>query len=234
MSLAAPDTTRSTPSTSTARRLSKPSMLLLAAGFVATATLSPMRAFADTYAPPAGDAKAVELFKAPAEKKRSSPEKGSAFRLASAEIFVSAPVSQVKAAMMDYAAYPSFIPKFQKIKLLKRDGDSSEIYLQIPVLHGAATIWAVEHFDAPVADGKGEKIVGHFMKGNVEDFRATWRYRAVDDKHSIIALDLFIAPKLAMPESLVTSETEDACGDGVRAVKDRAEAAVKRLASAKP
>ncbi len=221
-------------SSNPSRRVSTPARWLLSAGFVATALLSPVSAIADTYAPPSSDASAVELFKLPGEKKSSAAESGSTFRKASAEIFINAPLAQVKAAAMDYAAYPTFIPKFQKLKLLKRDGDAAEIYLQIPVLHGAATIWAVEHFDAPTADGKGEKIVGHFVKGNVEDFRATWRYRAVDDKHTILALDMFLAPKITMPESLVTSEAEDACGDGVRAVKDRAEAALKRTASAKP
>jgi ribosome-associated toxin RatA of RatAB toxin-antitoxin module len=135
---------------------------------------------------------------------------------------------------MDYANYSQIMPKFEKSKVLKKSGDTAEVYLLAPILHGAATIWAVESFAAPTADGKGEKIVGTMLKGNVDDLRATWRFRAVDDKHTVLSLDIYIAPKIAAPEALVTKEAEDACGDGVRAVKVRAEETAKKLASAKP
>ena len=211
------------------------SSFIVAAGLVVAAMTSPIRVSADAaYTPPATDAKAVELFAFKTDKTTNYEEKGSSFKVGRAEIFVNAPVSQVKAAILDYGAYSTFIPKFQKSKVLKRDGDATEVYLQIPILHGAATIWAVERFDKPVAEGKGEKVSGVFQKGNVDDFRATWHYRAVDDKHSIVSIDLFIAPKLAVPEKAVTHEVQDACGDGVRAIKEHAEAAAKTMAQAKP
>jgi ribosome-associated toxin RatA of RatAB toxin-antitoxin module len=187
-------------------------------------------ASADTYSPPATDAQAAKLAKLGKEAKSNYAMKDSKFKVARAEI------AQVKSSVMDYANYSSFIPKFQKSKVIKgKSGEPQEVFLQIPILHGAATIWAVENFAVPAVDGKtGEKIVGSMVKGNVDDLRATWRYRAVDDKHTVLSLDIYIAPKIAAPESVVTAEVEDACGDGVRAVKERAEAAAKKVASAKP
>ena len=205
--------------------------LAVAAGL----TLAPV-ASADTYAPPATDAQAAKLSKLGKEAKSNYAMKDSKFKVARAEIFINAPMNQVKTSVLDYANYSTFIPKFQKSKVIKgKSGEAQEVFLQIPILHGAATIWAVENFALPAADGKtGEKIVGNMVKGNVDDLRATWRYRAVDDKHTVLSLDIYIAPKIAAPESVVTAEVEDACGDGVRAVKERSEAAAKKVASAKP
>ena len=103
------------------------------------------------------------------------------------------------------------------------DGEAAKTYLQVPILHGAATFWAVENFAAPVVEGKGEKVVGAMEKGNVDDLKATWRFRAVDDKHSIVSLDLYLAPKLPVSDALVSEEERDAAADAVRGIKTHAE-----------
>jgi len=208
----------------------------LAAAALATAmVVAPASASDTSYVPPSGDAQATALWKLNGkEKKAAYAKKDSKWKVAHAEIFVNAPMADVKKSVMDYGNYSSFITKFNKSKLLKQNGDQAEVYLQAPMLHGAATIWVVENFAAPAPEGKGEKIVGTMIKGNVDDLKATWRYRPVDDKHTVLSLDIYIEPKITAPESLVTHEGEDACGDGVIAVKDRAEAAAKKVASAKP
>jgi ribosome-associated toxin RatA of RatAB toxin-antitoxin module len=204
---------------------------LLSVAALAGALLLPVAATADTYAPPASDAKAVELFKAARDVKSHYDHAGTKYKVGRAEIFVNAPMKDVRTAILDYGAYSSIIPKFQKSKVLKREGDAAEVYLQIPILKGAATLWAQEQFAKPVAEGKGEKIVGTFLKGNVDSLEATWHYRPVDATHTAVTLDIYIAPKLAAPESLVTKEVEDACGDGVRAIREKAQAAAKKVAS---
>jgi hypothetical protein len=190
---------------------------------------------ADSYAPPAADAKAVELFKYARDLKSNYEKPGQKFRVGRAEIFVNAPMKEVKSVILDYGSYAAMVPaKFQKSKVLKRDGDAAEVYIQIPILKGAATIWAQESFAKPTAEGKGEKIVGSFVKGNVDALEATWHYRPVDATHTLVTLDIYVAPKLAAPLSLVTKEAEDACGDGVRAIRERAEANAKKVATKSP
>lgn len=193
----------------------------------AALTLAPLAALADAYAPPAADAQAIGLFKLGKEKKSSYALANAKFKVGHAEIFVDAPIAKVKAAVLDYGNYSAIMPRFEKSKLLKQNGQAAQVYLQVPILHGAAVIWAIENFAAPAADGAGEKVIGTMQKGNVTDFRATWRYRAVDDQHSVVSADIYIEPNLDVPEDLLTSQVEDACGDGVRGVKQRAEAATK-------
>jgi ribosome-associated toxin RatA of RatAB toxin-antitoxin module len=208
---------------------------LAAATFVAALSLgaAPSGAGPTGYTPPAGDAQATELFKLNRDKKSHYEKDKQVW--GRAQIFVDAPLKDVRTAIMDYGNWSQFIPRFQKSKLLKKEGNgSAEVYLQMPILKGAATLWAVEKFEPPVADGKGEKIVGKLQKGNVEDLQAVWNYRAVDDKHTVVQLDIYVVPKLAVPDSLMVSQREDAAGEGVLGVKDRAMQISSLVAVKKP
>jgi ribosome-associated toxin RatA of RatAB toxin-antitoxin module len=190
------------------------------------------RAAADTgYVPPTGDAQATSLFKLKDAMKCDFTASGLKFKVGHAEIFVDAPVRTVRAAVLDYGSYQSYIPRFDKSKVLSKNGEAAKTYLQVPILHGAATFWAVENFSAPAAEGKGEKVVGVMEKGNMGDFKATWRFRAVDDKHAIVSLDIYLEPKLPVSSALVSEEERDAAADGVRGIKAHAEALAKQLAS---
>lgn len=187
-----------------------------------------------TYTPPASDPQAVHLAKlARDEKSTFTAKDGKTW--GRAHHFVNAPMKDVKAAVLDYGNYQAFIPKFQKSKLLKKEpSGAAEVYLQIPILKGAATIWALEKFDAPVPEGKGEKVVGHYQKGNVEELEAVWHYRPVDDSHTIVTLELHVIGKgaiAAVSAKLMNTQIEDACGEGVIGVKDRAQSAAKMVAN---
>lgn len=180
----------------------------------------------DAYAPPSSDKEAVALQKHGKDLKSNFEESSSKLRWGRASIFVNAPMKDVKAAITDYGNWSTFITKFTKSKVLKKDGQAAEVYLQLPIMKGAATIWAVEKFAAPVAEGKGEKIVGTLVKGNVDELKAVWHYRPVDDTHTVVTLELYAAPKVNAPSSLILKEMEDACGEGVLGVRARAEASV--------
>lgn len=186
------------------------------------------------YTPPGSDPQAVELFKLNRDKKSHFTEPGSKQVWGRAQIFVDAPMANVRTAILDYGNWSSYIKRFQKSKLLKKEGGTAEVYLQMPILKGAATLWAVEKFEAPVADGKGEKIVGKLVKGNVDDLQAVWRYRPVDDKHTVVQLDIYVVPKLAVPDGLMISQREDAAGEGCLGVKDRAQELASLVAIKKP
>jgi len=208
--------------------------------FAAVATLAGASAFTHDvsagpgYTPPASDTQAVELYKLNRDKKSHYTDGATKQVWGRAQIFVDAPMKDVRAAIMDYGNWSGYIKRFQKSKLLKKEGQTAEVYLQMPILKGAATLWAVEKFDAPIADGKGEKIVGKLVKGNVEDLQAIWRYRPVDDKHTVVQLDIYVVPKLAVPDSLMISQREDAAGEGCLGVKDRAYELANLVAMKKP
>jgi ribosome-associated toxin RatA of RatAB toxin-antitoxin module len=210
--------------------------LLSAAALACAVAFAPAGASAGPgYAPPANDAQAVELHKMGRDKKTNFLHPGTKTRWGRAEMFIDAPWRDVRKAVLDYGNYSSFIRVFQKSKLLKREKDgAAEAYLQMQVLKGAATLWAVERFDPPVPDGKGEKIVGHMVKGNVDDLQAVWRYRPVDDNHTVLVLELYAAPRLMVPSALMLSQLEDACGEGVLSVRDLLFHQAKMVATTKP
>lgn len=200
--------------------------------FVAAVALAPIGASAGPgYTPPASDPVAVELFKLARDKKTHFVEPSTKQTWGRAQIYVDAPMKDVRAAILDYGNWSQFITRFQKSKLLKKESSgAAEVYLQMPILKGAATLWAVEKFDAPVPEGKGEKIVGKYQKGNVEDLQAVWHYRPIDDGHTVVTLEIYVQPKLAVPDGLMISQREDAAGEGVIGVKDRAQQTSKLVA----
>lgn len=217
------------------RRFSALAAAALAGAFAFAPSFVPSVASADAgYAPPAADKEATELFKLARDKKTNFEHPGTKVRWGRAQAFVDAPMKDVRAAVLDYGNYSSFIKKFQKSKLLKREKNgTAEVYLQMQILKGAATLWAVEKFDPPVAEGKGEKIVGRLQKGNVDALEAVWHYRPVDATHTVVTLELYAAPKLAVPSALMLSQLQDACGEGVLGVRDRAHELKSMVATAK-
>ncbi len=195
---------------------------------------SPASAQTPKWSPPPSDALATELFKLGRDKKTHFVETTTKATWGRGEIFVDAPIAYVRAAVLDFGNWPASIPRFEKVKVLGIDGKgATEVYLQMPILKGAAKIWTVQRFDPPAVDVAGEKVVGHFVKGNVDDLRATWRYRPIDAAHTILTLEIYVDPKMDVNEALLTTQLEDAGGEGCLGIRDRSVAAVKAVNAAK-
>lgn len=153
-----------------------------------------------------------------------------------AAILVNAPIAEVRKIVTDYRKYDQIIKPFEKSRVISRRKGVSEVYFEVPVARGTVKLWVVAHVDGPTKDGVGEKIVARYSRGNVDDFRAVWRLRAVDDTHTIVKLELLVDPKLPLPGSAVTPELQYAADKAVTAVRDKAEnkTAVASDATAKP
>jgi len=143
-----------------------------------------------------------------------------------AAILVNAPIDQIRPIVTDYRHYAQLIKPFEQSKLVSKKDGVSEVYFEVPILHGAAKIWAVVKIGKPIKDGDVEKIVARYgNKGNVDDFRAIWRLRPVDETHTIVKLEILVDPKMPVPASMVTPELSYAADKAVTAVRDRAEKA---------
>ena len=139
---------------------------------------------------------------------------------------INAPLSTVRRTVTDYGHYADFMPRFQKSRIVGKSGQSTDVYLQVSILHGAANIWAVTRFGAPTPEGAGERIEGRLHgQGNVDQLLAIWHLLPVDENRTIAKLELLIVPKLPLPGSVVTPELEYASDQAVSATRDRAEAA---------
>ncbi|MEO7093349.1 MAG: SRPBCC family protein [Polyangiales bacterium] len=201
-----------------------------------TVTLAAPSARAGTpYAPPATDPLAVELHKLGKDKKTHFVEAVTKKTWGRGQIFVDAPMKEVRAAVLDYGSWSTTIDRFEKSKVLKREANgTTDVYLRMPILKGAATIWVVERFEPPVAEGKGEKVVGKMVSGNVDDLQAVWHYRPVDATHTLLTLEILVVPKMAVPAALLNEQLENAAGEGCLGLRERAQKTAKAAATKKP
>jgi ribosome-associated toxin RatA of RatAB toxin-antitoxin module len=161
---------------------------------------------------------------------------GASIKAGGAQVFVNAPLAAVRQVVTDYAHYQDFMPRFERSRVVRRTRDFSDVYLQVPILHGAATVWAVTRFNKPVKQADGSETIEGVMtdQSNVSDFRATYRLIPVDEQHTLLKAELLIVPKLPLPGSMVTPELAFAADKAVTASRDRAEAASVRVAAGAP
>jgi ribosome-associated toxin RatA of RatAB toxin-antitoxin module len=145
-----------------------------------------------------------------------------------AKASVMAPTAIVKSVITDYAKYAKVISKFEQARVVGKSGDRTDVYLQVPILKGAAKIWAVVRFDQPQKNDKSEVVKAKMVKGNVKRLDAIWRVREIDQQNSELELELLIVPDMPAPRSLVVSEAR---GAAAKAVADARKEAERRQAA---
>ena len=111
----------------------------------------------------------------------------------------------------------------EQARIVGRSGDKTDVYLEVPILNGASKVWAVVRFSPPEIQGNQEVIRGRLVKGNVKRLDAVWRIEKVDDKTSVLSLELLIVPELPAPKSLLSSELKKAAGRAVNGARNEAE-----------
>ena len=140
-----------------------------------------------------------------------------------ARVNVDAPEELVRSVVLDYKNYANFMARFEKSQVVGRSGDKTDVYLQVPILKGAAKVWAVVRFEPIKQVDGGEVLMGHMIKGNVKRLDATWRLKKLDDSTTQVALELLIVPDLPVPDSLVVPEVRFAAAKAVEGSRDEAE-----------
>jgi Polyketide cyclase / dehydrase and lipid transport len=164
----------------------------------------------------------------PAQQEPESPEEPDRECGAS----VNAPIAVVRRTLTDYEHYSTILPNFGRSRVLKRTADSADVYLQVPILRGAANLWGVVRFVGPTVRAEGERIEGNYLhQGNVAAFHCVWTYHRVDDARTDLHLGLLLLPPFPLPESAIDSELNSACRDAIQGVKSHTEA---RAAPAPP
>jgi hypothetical protein len=188
----------------TARALSLVTLLALASGNALASSPSEVVRF-DTKLPqsdrPAGGARAVVY---------ASPE-------------------LVRSVVLDFGNYAHYFDPDKGTnpsrrwasKIVGKSGDKTDLYLEVPILKGAAKIWAVVRFDAPRKDGDAEIVTGHMIKGNVDKLHAKWKMRKTDEGTEL-QLEFLVVPKLPVPDSLLANEARSAAAKAVKGMKGEA------------
>jgi len=146
-------------------------------------------------------------------------------RYGHAETLVQAPMAAVRTQVLDFSHYKDLSGgKFKTSRMVAKEGDNTDVYFQVPVMHGMLTLWYVSRFTpTQVAAPGAEMVEGKFVRGNVKDMHVQFKMRKVDERFTIMSCDLYVAPTFPAPQSAVDEELRDACKDAVEAVRDRSQ-----------
>jgi ribosome-associated toxin RatA of RatAB toxin-antitoxin module len=149
----------------------------------------------------------------------------SGIKAGAARVAVHAPIDVVRQVVSDYGGYGQAIKRFEKARVIGRHGDATDVYLQVPILKGAAKVWGVVRFEPAKPDGDGEVIVGRLVKGNVKRLDARWRISKIDADSTNLNLEILIVPDfpIPLPSSLVTGEAAFAADKAVEGMRNRSE-----------
>jgi hypothetical protein len=153
-----------------------------------------------------------------------------------AEMLVSAPIDLVRQQATDFAHYKDLSRgRIRTSRLIDRRPGATDVYLQVPVLHGMVTLWQVLRFTDihRAADGT-ETLTGTLLHGNVNAAELSIRMRPAGAGRSIVECDLLVTPSFIAPQTVVDAELRDAAVNVVRAVGGRAEEKFAQLTPPPP
>jgi hypothetical protein len=141
-------------------------------------------------------------------------------------VLVAAPLEVATRVTTDFARYSTMIPRFEQARVVGKSGKKTDVYLRIPILKGAGTIWVVVRFDPPRQVSPDEVVIeGRMVKGNVRRFDATYRLKRMSPETTQLSLEMLLVPKLPFPSGAVAAEASKAARSAVSKIRDAAEAA---------
>jgi hypothetical protein len=153
---------------------------------------------------------------------------GQADRFGHAETLIRAPLAVVRAHVLDFPHYKDMMADdFKASRVVGHRADqSTDVYIQIEVLHGVVTLWDIARFSAPKELAPGlETVEGHMVrgKGNVDDMNVVWTLRALGDDWTVLKVDLLLKPGIPAPQWALDEELRDSARYAVDSIHDRAQ-----------
>lgn len=167
------------------------------------------------------NAQLERLKKDPGPIKSNWVPPGKSDRYGHAEGLISAPTDAVRAKLLDFGHYKDLAgPKFKSVKVVDKQGQSTDVYFQLPIMKGLVTIWYVTRFPPSRTAGAGDVLEGTFVKGNIKNMHIAFTVRpGPDEKSSVMVCDLVLQPSVPAPQSALDEELRDACGDAINSVR---------------
>jgi ribosome-associated toxin RatA of RatAB toxin-antitoxin module len=140
---------------------------------------------------------------------------------------VQAPDAIVSEVVTDFAAYARFIEKVRNSRVVARNQNSTDMYFEIPILHGLTKVWAVLRFAPARSEGSSRVIKGRMIKGNAKRLDITWRLQKLGDRSTQLTAELLLDMKFPAPDSMVLDTVRRAAH---RAMTGAASEAERRFA----
>ena len=183
----------------------------------------PAAAHADSSAH--SDPQVQRLLDAKKTLKWNYPAPNSSDRYGHAEALVDAPADKVSKVVTDFGRYKELHRKFASARVIAKEGESTDVYMKYPVQIGRFTIdfHEVMRFTPPRAESGGQIVEGRGVKGDMKQGHLRISVKPIDDKHSLLQVDVLLVPKIPAPQVLVDEELRDGAEDYVNGIKDRAQ-----------
>jgi ribosome-associated toxin RatA of RatAB toxin-antitoxin module len=134
-------------------------------------------------------------------------------------------LDQILPVVADYARYETFMPNFQRSRVLAQRGSRARVYMEVSAAAGALTLWGQLDMKERTEESDGARVIeATLLEGNIEAFRAEWRLQpSADGKRTRVAFRIFVDPDLPLPASLISRENERAAGRSIEALRMRLE-----------
>ena len=193
------------------------------ASLFALALALPAIAHADARPDPAQNPQVIRLLAAKTTMKWNYDGKGG--RYGHAEALVDAPADVVAKTATDFGHYKELHRKFATARVINKEGDKTDVYMRYPVQIGPMKIemHEVMRFD-PLRQAAGNHVLeGRGVKGDMKMGHTVITVKPVDEKHSLLEVDILLVPTIPAPQSFIDEELRDGAGDFVTGLKDRAQ-----------
>jgi carbon monoxide dehydrogenase subunit G len=150
---------------------------------------------------------------------------GTSDRYGHAEALVDAPADKVAKVVSDFGHYRELHRKFATARVVGKEGDSTDVYMRYPVQIGRFTVefHEVMRFGQPRQESGTHVVEGRGLKGDMKQGHTRIAVKPVDDKHSLLVIDVLLVPKIPAPQVLIDEELRDGAEDFVNGIKDRAQ-----------
>lgn len=150
---------------------------------------------------------------------------GSSDRYGHAEALVDAPADKVAKVVTDFGRYKELHRKFATARVIAKEGDTTDVYMRYPVQIGRFTVefHEVMRFGQPRQEAGAHVVEGRGVKGDMRTGHTRISVKPVDDKHSLLVIDVLLVPKIPAPQVLIDEELRDGAEDFVNGIKDRAQ-----------
>jgi hypothetical protein len=173
---------------------------------------------------PLDDAEIARIEGAPFAVKSNWVPPGKSERFGHAEIVIHGDPDEVRKVLLDFGHYKDIVPrKFKNAHVIAKEKGRTDLYMQVPIMHGMIMLWDVLRFSPITLTERGERLEGTFVRGNVRDANIVMTMRGVAPKKTLLTCDLLILPKVPAPQSAIDEELRDAAGDALDGIKGRVE-----------
>jgi hypothetical protein len=177
----------------------------------------------------AQDAQLARLVSAKSSLKWNWVPPGKSARYGHSEVLIEAPLPKVRGFVVDYGRYRLFSTKFKAVRVVAKQGETTDVYFRIPILKGMSTMSYVLRFGPPKVVAPGVEVLeSRFVSGssNVKDVQLSFTMREVEGHKTILSVDLLAVPSFPAPQDAIDEELRDAAMNAVDAVHTQAVAAV--------